>query len=70
MGMPSQDVKRFTNVDHTADPGFFLHYLDEVNKQPGVIAWKPLILDGLRLQPGMRVLDVGCGFRPAWQNSY
>jgi SAM-dependent methyltransferase len=61
MGMPSQDVTHFTSVDHTGDPGFFLHFLDEVNKQSEVIAWKPLILDGLRLQPGMRVLDVGCG---------
>jgi ubiquinone/menaquinone biosynthesis C-methylase UbiE len=59
--MPSENVTHFTSVDQSAAPGFFLHYLDEVNKQPEVIAWKPLILDGLRLQPGMRVLDVGCG---------
>ena len=45
----------------TADPGFFLHFLDEANKQPGVAAWKSLMLDGLRLQPGMQVLDAGCG---------
>ena len=62
MDMPrSQEVTRFTSVDQSAEPGFFLHFLDEANKLPGVIAWKPLILDGLRLQPGMRVLDVGCG---------
>jgi SAM-dependent methyltransferase len=59
--MPGENVTDFTSVDHTADPGFFLHFLDEVNKLPGVIAWKPLILDGLRLQPDMRVLAVGCG---------
>ena len=62
MDMPSsQDVTHFTSVDQSAEPGFFLHFVDESNKLPGVIAWKPLILDGLRLQPGMRVLDVGCG---------
>ena len=59
--MPSQDITHFTSVDHTADPGFFLHFLDEANKQPGAIAWKSVILDGLRLQAGMKVLDVGCG---------
>jgi ubiquinone/menaquinone biosynthesis C-methylase UbiE len=59
--MLGQDVTHFTSVDHTTDPGFFLHFLDEANKQPGVIAWKSSILDGLRLKPGMQVLDVGCG---------
>jgi ubiquinone/menaquinone biosynthesis C-methylase UbiE len=59
--MPSQDVTHFTTVDHTADPDFFLRFIDEANKQPAAIAWKPSILQGLRLQPGMRVLDLGCG---------
>jgi ubiquinone/menaquinone biosynthesis C-methylase UbiE len=59
--MPGQDVTHFTTVDHTADPGFFLHFLDEGNKLPGAIAWKSVILRGLHLQPGMKVLDVGCG---------
>jgi ubiquinone/menaquinone biosynthesis C-methylase UbiE len=59
--MPRQDVTHFTTVDHTADPGFFLRFLDEANKQPGVIAWKSAIVEGLRLQPGAHVLDIGCG---------
>ena len=59
--MPSQDVTSFTTVDHTADPSFFLRFLDEANKQPAVLAWKKSILQGLNLKPGMRVLDVGCG---------
>jgi ubiquinone/menaquinone biosynthesis C-methylase UbiE len=59
--VPSQDVTHFTAVDHTADPGFFLHFLDEANKLPGVNAWKSAIIEGLRLQPGARVLDLGCG---------
>jgi ubiquinone/menaquinone biosynthesis C-methylase UbiE len=58
---PSQEITSFTTVDHTADPGFFLHFLDEVNKIPGVSAWKSAIVDGLRLQPGAKVLDLGCG---------
>ena len=59
--MLGQDVTDFTTVDHTADPGFFLHFLDEANKLPGAIAWKPAILNDLHLQPGMKVLDIGCG---------
>ncbi len=59
--MPSQDLTHFTTVDHSADPDFLLHFLDEANKQPGVIAWKSAIVDGLRLQPGAQVLDIGCG---------
>jgi ubiquinone/menaquinone biosynthesis C-methylase UbiE len=59
--MLEQDVTHFTTVDHTGDPGFFLRFLEEANKLPGAIEWKPAILHGLHLQPGMKVLDVGCG---------
>jgi len=59
--MASQDVTHFPSVDYTADSGLFLYFLDEANKQPGVAAWKSLMLDGLRLQPGMQVLDAGYG---------
>jgi ubiquinone/menaquinone biosynthesis C-methylase UbiE len=59
--MASEDATHFTSVDQTADPAFFLKFLDDANKIPAVIAWKPVILDGLRLQPGAQVLDIGCG---------
>jgi len=59
--MPEQDVTHFTTVDHTSDPAFFLNFLDQANKIPGVIEWKAAILDGLRLEGGERVLDLGCG---------
>jgi ubiquinone/menaquinone biosynthesis C-methylase UbiE len=59
--MPSESVTSFTAVDHTADPNFFLRFLDEVNKLPGVTAWKSVITASLRLQPGTQVLDIGCG---------
>jgi cyclopropane fatty-acyl-phospholipid synthase-like methyltransferase len=59
--MASEDATQFTSVDQTADPAFFLKFLDEANKLPGVSAWKAAILDGLRLQPGAQVLDMGCG---------
>jgi SAM-dependent methyltransferase len=59
--MASQDVTHFTAVDHTADPGFFLHFLDEVNKLSATVVWKSAVLNGLGIQPGAQVLDVGCG---------
>jgi ubiquinone/menaquinone biosynthesis C-methylase UbiE len=59
--MPTQDVTSFTTVDQTADPSFYLRFLDEANKLPAVLAWKNSILHGLNLKPGMKVLDVGCG---------
>lgn len=59
--MLEQDVTHFTTVDRTSDPAFFLNFLDEANKIPGVIEWKNAILDGLRPAVGERVLDLGCG---------
>jgi ubiquinone/menaquinone biosynthesis C-methylase UbiE len=59
--MTEQDVTHFTTVDHTADPTFFLKFLDHANRIPGVIAWKSVILDGLGLSAGVKVLDLGCG---------
>ncbi|HEY6252766.1 MAG TPA: methyltransferase domain-containing protein [Candidatus Angelobacter sp.] len=61
VSMAGQDVTHFTSVDHTADPSFFLRFLDEANKLIAGRAWKPAILEGLRLEPGMKVLEVGCG---------
>ena len=59
--MPEQDVTHFTTVDHTSDPAFFLNFLDQANRVPGVMAWKSTILDGLGLGAGVNVLDLGCG---------
>jgi len=59
--MTNLDVTHFTSVDHTADPGFYLRFLDAANAIPAVAAWKPDILDTLHLEPGMKALDIGCG---------
>lgn len=59
--MPNEDTTHFTAVDQTADPGFFARFLDEGNKLPAIVASKPLIIEGMRLRGGERVLDVGCG---------
>jgi ubiquinone/menaquinone biosynthesis C-methylase UbiE len=57
----SEDVTHFTDVDRTKDPGCFRRFLDEGNKIPTIVTRKPIILEGLRLCGGDRVLDVGCG---------
>src|ERR1051325_6107288 len=56
-----EDTTRFTDVDQTKDPQFFTRFLDEGNKLPAIIASKPIVLAGLQLRGGERVLDVGCG---------
>jgi len=57
----SEDTTRFTDVDQTKDPQFFTRFLDEGNKLPAIVASKLIILEGLRLHGGERVLDVGGG---------
>jgi cyclopropane fatty-acyl-phospholipid synthase-like methyltransferase len=56
-----EDVTSFSSVDRTNKPGFFLRFLDEANKNPDVIASKSVILAGLQLAGGEKVLDLGCG---------
>jgi len=55
------DITFFSAVDRTKEPDFFKQFLDEGNKLPGIIASKPIILAGLQLTRGKKVLDVGCG---------
>jgi SAM-dependent methyltransferase len=56
-----EDITFFSAVDRTKEPDFFKRFLDEGNKLPGIVASKPIILGGLRLQGGEKVLDAGCG---------
>src|SRR5262249_1794152 len=56
-----QDIARFTSVDHTADPEFFVRFMAEGHRIPAIQAIKQLIREQLRLRPGDAVLDVGCG---------
>lgn len=59
--MSSETVTDFTTVDSSNDPEFFLRFLDAANRLPTVATSKQMILDGLRLRTGSRVLDLGCG---------
>jgi ubiquinone/menaquinone biosynthesis C-methylase UbiE len=56
-----EDITSFTAVDHTQEPDFFRRFLDEGNKLRDIVSSKPVILSGLRLTGGERVLDLGCG---------
>jgi len=51
----------FTSVDSSSDPQFFVRFLDAANKLPTLRPSKQIILDGLRLRDGARILDLGCG---------
>ena len=59
--MSSETVTEFTTVDSSQDPQFFLRFLDAANKLPTIATGKQMVLDGLRLRNGSRVLDLGCG---------
>ena len=56
-----EDITFFSAVDRTKEPDFFRRFLDEGNKLPDIISSKPLILAGLQLTGGEKVLDLGCG---------
>ncbi|MBA2470809.1 MAG: methyltransferase domain-containing protein [Pseudonocardiales bacterium] len=60
-GQGKGDVTRFTEVDQAPDAQFFIEFLDAANALPGVRDLKTVIVDELRLSPGARVLEVGCG---------
>jgi ubiquinone/menaquinone biosynthesis C-methylase UbiE len=59
--MSGETVTDFTSVDSSKDPQFFARFLDAANSLPTIFASKQIILDGLRLRQGVRVLDLGCG---------
>ena len=59
--MSTETVTDFTAVDSTGNPQFFARFLDAANRLPAISASKRIILDGLRLRDGARVLDLGCG---------
>jgi ubiquinone/menaquinone biosynthesis C-methylase UbiE len=48
-------------VDKSAEPNAFVDYLDAVQQQAGVQAYKRQTFTMLNMRPGDHVLDVGCG---------
>lgn len=60
---PRYSINRtgFNDVDRSGDPIDHIGYLDVARDVGGVEAGKRLSLSLMRLKPGDRVLDVGCG---------
>jgi SAM-dependent methyltransferase len=55
------DVAGFTEVDQAPDARLFVEFMDAGNMLPDVRALKAVVADELRLFPGARVLELGCG---------
>jgi ubiquinone/menaquinone biosynthesis C-methylase UbiE len=51
----------FAEVDRSGDPDFFVRFMDEAEKPPGIQESKRLMQEGIGLASGAAVLDVGCG---------
>jgi ubiquinone/menaquinone biosynthesis C-methylase UbiE len=54
-------VSGFKSVDEQSDPDYFIRFVDELNAMPAVVELEEAAVPELRLRPGMRVLDLGCG---------
>jgi ubiquinone/menaquinone biosynthesis C-methylase UbiE len=56
------DVTYFHAVDQAVDPQELIGFLTRAKSQPVLQALEERMLEELRLGPGFRVLDVGCGY--------
>src|ERR1700736_2923690 len=55
------DPTRFSAVDHTADPDYYVRFMEEGQRIPDIVNSRMLSTAMLHLRAGHRVLDVGCG---------
>jgi SAM-dependent methyltransferase len=55
------DPTRFSVVDHTADPDFYVRFMEQGHRIPDIVTGRLLSTAMLHLRAGHRVLDLGCG---------
>jgi SAM-dependent methyltransferase len=58
---PPEAGQGFSDVDGSADPALLVGYLDEAGRLPVLRDVDRQLAHELRLGPGSRVLDIGCG---------
>jgi len=57
----ASDLSQFTSIDTQEDPDFFVELMDRANALPGILDIEQRATDLLRLAPGGRILELGCG---------
>ncbi len=57
----AETLARFGSIDQSADPDYFVRFLDEAGAQASFQAYKRRMVELLDAAPGRRFLDAGCG---------
>jgi ubiquinone/menaquinone biosynthesis C-methylase UbiE len=59
--MQALHLGMFSALDEAPDPAFFVQMMDRLEGLPDVLRCRERAREALRLEPGHRLLDVGCG---------
>jgi ubiquinone/menaquinone biosynthesis C-methylase UbiE len=59
--MQKTRLEEFGRIDQTTDPNYFIRFLDVACAQDSFQTYKQQMIEWLQIQPGGRLLDVGCG---------
>jgi ubiquinone/menaquinone biosynthesis C-methylase UbiE len=60
-GSRAAKISGFSAVDQTADPDFYVRFMEQGHRLPDIVSARLVATSRLGLRPGDRVLDVGCG---------